>query len=142
MADNAEIPTPVRFFGSAILAQRGNVDAFFGADPASRAKFTGSRAPEPFWDVAATQDLQANWDKVFPYQLIILKKNSKGTYDQLGNDEVFTLPIPPHALTISTPFAINTSVTMGGILEEHNGAPIRNISLAGTTGVLPLSWPE
>ena len=138
MADNAEIPTPVRFFGSAILAQRGNVDAFFGADPASRAKFTGSRAPEPFWDVAATQDLQANWDKVFPYQLIILKKNSKGTYDQLGNDEVFTLPIPPHALTISTPFAINTSVTMGGILEEHNGAPIRNISLAGTTGVLPL----
>jgi hypothetical protein len=36
------------------------------------------------------------------------------------------------------PFAINGLVTQGGYVEEHNGAPIRMLKLAGTFGVLPL----
>jgi hypothetical protein len=34
------------------------------------------------------------------------------------------------------PFAITTSVTLGGVVSEHGGAPIRMIRLSGTTGVL------
>ncbi len=46
----------------------------------------------------------------------------------------YTLPINPQELTIQTPFAIKTTVTSGGILEEHNGAPIKMITINGTTG--------
>lgn len=79
----------------------------------------------------------AKWNKGFPYQLRIVKLDG-GVY-RVANTPgaVFTLPIPPESLSVSTPFAINTSITMGGTIEEHNGAPIRMISLSGTFGVAP-----
>jgi hypothetical protein len=40
-------------------------------------------------------------------------------------------------MTLGSPFAIATSVTLGGIVEEHNAAPIRSITFSGTFGVLP-----
>lgn len=80
------------------------------------------------------------WNKLFPYQLIVVEQQADGTYIPKrspvpGTSWVFTLPIPPEALSTSTPFAINTSVTLGGYIEEHNGAPIKLISMSGTTGV-------
>jgi hypothetical protein len=75
------------------------------------------------------------WNKSYPYQLLTVKPDANGKYKI---QETFTLPIPPQAMSITTPFAINTIVTLGGIVEEHNGAPIRMISFQGTTGVQPL----
>lgn len=48
-----------------------------------------------------------------------------------------TLPIAPQNISISTPAASNLTVTLKGIVEEHNGAPLRNIRISGTTGVFP-----
>ena len=79
-----------------------------------------------------------NWDALFPYQLLVVQQQGNGTYTQLADAEgswVFTLPMPPSSFSISMPFAINTSVTMGGYIEEHGGAPIRFIRLSGTMGV-------
>ena len=76
----------------------------------------------------------ANWNKNFPFQLHILEVYQK----KITPAWTFTLPIPPSDLAMSMPFAINTTVTLGGIIEEHNGAPLRNISFSGTTGVYPL----
>jgi hypothetical protein len=76
------------------------------------------------------------WNKSFPYQLRILKLQKNGSYELATvPGAVFTLPIPPEALTVSIPFAINTTITLGGSIEEHNGAPIRMISLSGSLGV-------
>lgn len=87
---------------------------------------------DPNW---AWSDIDGlNWNKSFPFQMHILEEKGGG----FSNVETFTLPIPPSDLAISTPFAISTSVTLGGIVEEHNGAPLRNISFSGTTGVYPL----
>jgi hypothetical protein len=89
---------------------------------------------DPFW---YQEDIDVSrWDKSYPYQLLVLKKDGK----RYVRDEkwVYTLPIPPEALSISTPYAITTSLTLGGVVEEHNGAPIKIITLNGTTGVLPL----
>lgn len=81
------------------------------------------------------------WDKHFPYQLIIVdvKTDSSGNkhYSQ-HKTGVFTLPLPPESLVKSMPFAIQTNVTLGGIIENHNGAPLRPIQLRGSTGYLPL----
>lgn len=108
---------------------------------------TTSLGENPTEDVMwsfATID-ETKWDQSFPYQLVFLKKGSGGANEKTGKHgylmdlaATFTLPIPPQELSISTPFAITTSVTLGGIVEEHNGAPIRMINASGTTGHLPL----
>lgn len=94
---------------------------------------------DPFWDYAAIKN--DRWNKSYPYRLALYKKgSSEGEPKWSRNPTIppFTLPIPPESLTIDTPFAISTVVTLGGIVEEHNGAPLRTISISGTTGILPL----
>lgn len=49
-----------------------------------------------------------------------------------------TLPITPQQLKITDQFAINTSATMRGVVEEHNGVKFKIITAAGTTGIWPL----
>jgi hypothetical protein len=84
-----------------------------------------------------------NWNQLFPYQLIIVEQTGDGRYTRpqpgltMGGQSAFqyTLPMPPESFQISMPFAINNSVTLGGHIEEHNGAPTRMITMTGTTGV-------
>lgn len=90
-------------------------------------------AQDPFWVDEAID--ATRWDKLYPYQLLVLDVQD-GVYTKDGLWE-FTLPIPPEALTISLPPASTVTATLGGVVEEHNGAPFRLISIRGTTGVLP-----
>lgn len=122
----ASVPPKIKYFGAAEEAAENN------AKTLDSRQVQGAR--EEFWQSSTVQNLLPNWDQLFPFQLLM------GTFKEIsaGTAMKFTLPIPPQSLNISTPFAINTSVTMGGILEEHNGAPLRMITLQGTTGVLPL----
>lgn len=48
------------------------------------------------------------------------------------------LPITPQQLQITDVFAINTTATARGIVEEHNGIKFKNIIIDGTTGIWPL----
>jgi hypothetical protein len=73
------------------------------------------------------------WSEVWPYQLYICTVKD-GHYYKAG---CFTLPIPPQELDLDMPFAESALATLGGISEEHSGAPFRNIQLQGTTGVAP-----
>jgi hypothetical protein len=91
---------------------------------------------DPFYsDTFVGADQVFAWGKLFPYELMILKADDAGG---LTKESSFVLPIPPQEMTIQTPFAINQTVTMGGVVEEHNSAPIRIIQMSGTTGVAPL----
>ena len=47
------------------------------------------------------------------------------------------LPINPQSISINVPNTTATTVTMKGIVEEHNGAPLRQIRISGTSGILP-----
>jgi hypothetical protein len=47
----------------------------------------------------------------------------------------YSFPLPPQSISISVPAAVSGTVTMKGYVEDHNGAPIRRISLRGTTGI-------
>jgi hypothetical protein len=53
------------------------------------------------------------------------------------NEWEFRLPITPQQLQITDQFAINTTATMRGIVEEHNGVKFKMISASGTTGIWP-----
>jgi hypothetical protein len=78
------------------------------------------------------------WNKLYPYCLILAKAQSSAggvTYNEVSR---FILPIAPEQLQIQAPFAIVTTKTLGGVVEEHNGIPFKMIVASGTTGVWPL----
>lgn len=58
--------------------------------------------------------------------------------EALPNAWAMVLPITPQQLQITDQFAINTSATMRGIVEEHNGVKFKMITASGTTGIWPL----
>jgi len=94
--------------------------------------------PDEFWQYAATSTLSSNWNKLFPYQLLIMKRtDGKWAPDDKTRGR-FTLPISPQSLSIDMPFAFQVEATQGGIIEQSNGSPFRDIVLQGNTGVLPL----
>jgi len=94
------------------------------------------------------------WNKSFPYQLVVLKVgddtsafggglglnlNSLGSPDpayHIYNGLIFTLPVNPESMAVTMPFAINVSATLGGVVEQHGGAPFRQIQFSGTFGVV------
>ncbi len=84
----------------------------------------------------------SRWYKMYPYQLLVVEaKQDPGDPQsasyQIHGDWQYTFPLPPEALSETIPFAITTIVTQGGIIEEHNGTPLRPIQLRGTVGLLP-----
>jgi hypothetical protein len=93
---------------------------------------------DPFWK---HEDIDAaRWNKVFPYQFLLVKAAADGSYFQDAECKrwTFTLPFPPSSLSIGMPFAITGEVTQGGYHESHNGIPTRLLQLSGSLGVLPL----
>ena len=99
------------------------------------------------------------WDSLYPYRFLVIdiaKNNaivsgssttSYNVYVSNGTDTsaltvlamssawIYQLPITPQQLGITDQFAINTSATLRGILEEHNGVRFKMINAAGTFGV-------
>lgn len=65
--------------------------------------------------------------KIYPYSFSL---NLPGK-----THEIF-LPLPPNAFNMDIPAASNLTVTLNGIIEESNGAPLRMISISGTTGIV------
>jgi hypothetical protein len=99
------------------------------------------------------------WDKLIPYRLVVMdvshdppvvvsgSKPSAVSVNPLGNGTLsfeavtsaweFFLPITPQQLSITDAYAINTSATLRGVLEEHSGVRFKNITIQGTFGVWP-----
>lgn len=129
-------------FGDAITAKSENSDPLFKS-PLSISKGGSSGDSglkplrDPFWDYAELDSIYSRWSESYPFQLVLLKKVN-GEYPQDGVLAQYTFPLGLESLSFSTPPAINTAITMGGVISEHNGAPLRMIRLSGTTGLTPL----
>lgn len=94
---------------------------------------------DPSWVFVGEEIDGLRWSRSYPYQLLIVEAVSGSSEPgYVITENSFTLPIPPSELSLDTPFAIPVAATLGGIVEEHNGAPFRMINFSGTTGVTPL----
>ena len=116
---------------------------------------------EVFWKPVSIK--ADRWNKLFPYRLLVIDItepnkiygagfSARGRSTTVIGEEgavtiiqhldtngswVFNLPISPQQLQITDNYAINTTATMRGITEEHNGVKFKTISASGTTGVWP-----
>jgi len=96
-----------------------------------------------------------NWDGLFPYRLLVvdtaknqivngkksinitIENNNTVSYEPMGRQWVFSLPITPQQLNITDQYAISTTATLRGVLEEHSGLRFKMINASGTMGVWP-----
>ncbi|RLC08539.1 MAG: hypothetical protein DRI57_23785, partial [Deltaproteobacteria bacterium] len=72
--------------------------------------------------------------KIYPYEFVI--------HDGVKELKTLTLPLAPQSISINVPTAVSTTVTMRGVVEEHNDAPLRQIVITGTTGIMPTAGGE
>jgi hypothetical protein len=101
----------------------------------------------------------SRWDKLFPYRLLVVDASKNYSivpgessltdetfvsedrfnlsFQEMGNRWELRLPITPQQLSIVTPYAIDTTATFRGIVEEHNGVKFKIVNMAGTMGVWP-----
>jgi hypothetical protein len=100
----------------------------------------------------------SRWNQLYPYRLLVIDTSNNNTivngpstngfvtvYNNQGTPTLsfeqpslyweFPLPITPQQLNIVDQYAINTSATLRGVLEEHNGIKFKMISATGTMGV-------
>jgi hypothetical protein len=116
-----------------------------------------STLPSPFFKSIEIDPVR--WDQLFPYRLLVIdtangNKTVNGStiaqttvkgdntspivaFQAIGQQWVFTFPITPQQFNIIDQYAIGTSATLRGIVEEHNGLKFKSISMAGTFGVWP-----
>lgn len=99
------------------------------------------------------QIVYENWYKTIPYAFRIEnpptenaitfgKKptvNPSALKSKLQNAQIkaYFFPVNPESINISTPYAVVVTPTLGGVVEEHSGAVFYNITVSGTTGVIP-----
>lgn len=104
----------------------------------------------------------SRWNQLFPYRLLVVDVTNQNrlvgnystnstvklvqgqqqgsfllNFEPLGYNWVFDLPITPQQLNITDQYAITTTATLRGILEEHNGIKFKIINASGTMGVWP-----
>lgn len=72
-----------------------------------------------------------DYAKNYGYEFVIFDAISGAVYHRLA------MPLNPQSIQLEIPAAVNLTVTQKGIVEEHNGAPLRRIAISGTSGTLP-----
>ena len=100
------------------------------------------------------------WNQLFSYRLIVVdvtngngvvgrhssvtvnttlgaSGNSIIDFTPFNSSWIFNLPISPQQLSITDQYAISTSATLRGIVEEHSGTRFKTIQASGTMGVWP-----
>lgn len=146
-------------FGSSLNAQ----DSLFSVNAAAtQGRFpwdgSNSNVVSPFFSYIKID--ADRWNQLYPYRLIVIDTSNNNTivngpstngfaveYNNQGTPTLsfeqphlyweFSLPITPQQLNIMDQYAINTSATLRGVLEEHNGIKFKIISASGTMGVWP-----
>jgi phage baseplate assembly protein W len=86
---------------------------------------------DPFFNWYANDG--TSFQSIFGYQFVV---TNGGQYVNH-----FFLPIGPQNISMSVPVATSVAVTMKGITEDNNAAPLRQIVISGTTGTWHTAQP-
>jgi len=80
-----------------------------------------------------------NWYKTFPYEIVVVEKlDPEKPYDpdtNLKDSYIYSLPIPPEAISVSMIPASIVTPTLDGVVEETNTNKFWSIAMNGTFGI-------
>ncbi len=80
-----------------------------------------------------------NWYKTFPYEIAVIEKTDpEKEYDPDSNHAqsfIYSLPIPPEAISIAMLPASTVTPTLDGVVEETNTNKFWSIAMNGTFGI-------
>lgn len=142
----------------------GNIQGRVGKTSVSKYPWNLGDKNNVFWK--PINIMGDRWNKLFPYRLVVIdiKEPNKivgsgaaGNFSagrtskeissegnviitqhlNISNAWEYRLPISPQQLQIVDKFSINTTATMRGVVEEHNGVKFKTIAASGTTGIWP-----
>jgi len=77
------------------------------------------------------------WRKSLGYGFKVVRVNKNGKIKDAEGWTDFILQINPQELTQDEVFAIEVTPTFSGVLVEHQGITIKDITISGTTGLSP-----
>ena len=140
-------PNQVASFLSPITNAIGASPVAKGSATITGAKSTGVFSPKTAWVLAdsSTGSIKtlsaidpffrfpkidpADFNKIYAYEFRVW--NVKNT----GEQYFIILPMPPQSISVDVPAASTITATMKGVTEDANGAPLRRISIVGTSGI-------
>ena len=101
------------------------------------------------------------WNQIFPYRLLVvdaktsriigpgagsvgpeviryrLQQDSGSIFVEFLNRWEFRLPLTPQQISTTSEYAITTTPTLRGVIEEHGGLRFKNITMQGSFGIWP-----
>lgn len=83
------------------------------------------------------QDNDKSWRKSVGYGFNVVRVANSGAPKPADGWKEFILQINPESLTQDEIFAIQVTPTFTGVLVEHQGVTLKDIQIAGTTGISP-----
>lgn len=101
-------------------------------DPEQAISKNQSLVSDLFFSFAGINGL--DFRKVYPYSFSIVEEKGSEKNSVIVK-EIF-LPLPPNSFVMDVPSATQLTVTLDGVVEESNGAPLRSISISGSTGIV------
>lgn len=153
------------FLDDQISQIKSAADNFVGSQLGLNQAKTNRSSPSVPWNNSSSRFWApmtidpSRWDQLFPYRLVVVdadtgqivggqsgaptvkmisnEGNTIISFEPLGQQWIFRLPITPQQLSITDQFAINTSATIRGVVEEHSGLKFKMIQASGTMGVWP-----
>jgi len=77
------------------------------------------------------------WQESRGYSFQVVKVDSAGSLSTISDWKEFVLQINPQEITQDEIFAIQVTPTFSGVLVEHQGVTLKDITISGTTGLSP-----
>ena len=90
-------------------------------------------------DASNTEVVESDraWQSSLGYGFKVVRVDRDGGVNDADNWEEFTLQINPQDITQDEIFAIQVTPTFSGVMVEHQGVTLKDITISGTTGISP-----
>lgn len=86
------------------------------------------------WEV---DENDRSWQSSLGYGFKVVRVDADGYVEDADDWDEFTLQINPQDITQDEIFAIQVTPTFSGVMVEHQGVTLKDLTISGTTGISP-----
>lgn len=119
---------------------KGAIVSLLGGGSGARGRYPATIQSQPILKITNQPEYSSGaWRKSVGYEFRVVEVNKDGSIKGIAPGwRPFQLQINPQELTQDEVFAIQVTPTFRGVIVEHQGVTLKDITLQGTTGISPL----